>query len=671
MCSVLDDVTSNGDASNCMYLPPFEDPTVQSHVHVDENGINNDIKKIRLMDTVLARDCSNIYSSNRNENLNGDTNQNDKNSSIDLEQSPSRILAVLHKKESSPASCGVNSDVVARPISARDMSNAQLVTNSSAMMSPYYPAISRYAAVGTGIIAGCEVESLSASYDLRPREIINRTLISDIKLASAARTSERNGEESTDTRAVHGYPGGIVEQDIRPIAMLCSTCGQQEPRVPDSSVPGASAERKTEEKATECFILNRPTVDQFCATDKPGSRDMSVQTEDFGQFVVDRHIGVVEDASDMKVAVGQRSSPLMYAVPSTRICLPGFDHSGTPCETPCLQGDGDELIASDPKPQENDGVSGRTLHESSLLEDDGTPVIAGQALHESHCLQEDDAVHVSPDHTLHGSPCLQEEDGAQAIDKRTLRGSFDLHGDDGKTFVGDHSLHGSPVLQGEDCAKVFDDHTLHRSPGVPGEDSEPLVCNQGLNENLKSPIGDQTVYETSNPFLHESTNPLVGNQTVHESTSPLVGDQTVHESPKPLIGDQPVHESPKPLVGDQTVHESNKPLVGNQIVHESPKLLIGDQTVHESPKSLVCEQTVNESPKAQFGDETVCESRLQVAAGSQLGTDHTPQPPEETVISTPTTSPSSDDADNDNTESLSFVTRLRNRLRGTLKSIQS
>ena len=794
-------MTSNEDALNVTYLPPRGDLTVDSHVRVDEN----DTKKSRLLETVRDRDSSNTYSA------------------VDLERSPGKILTVLHQKvgHTTPASCGVDSDVVGKPCSGRDKSNAAPATNSVKVISSYETFASEYAALSSGILAAGAAESLPSSSQLRTKEIISQTAISDTKSPNDSvveRTYKRNGTESTNTRADDRLPvkelketdiavySGVARQDIRPTGMLCARCGQREQKVTDRAVKGTSTERTMAEKATECFILAPPTVDQFCETDIPSTRDMSVQTSDETQLletvkltdqqslfsiqssvahlqemsasvremltqtfddnnveskqnketakstdqqspvatvqssvaaptvmsaparemltqtfgdtnvkskqnedVDDCLTRVVKEVNDMKVTVDERSSPLMYAVPSTPICLLALDDSGTPCVTPCLHVDTGDLVASDQKLQENDGVPSHTLYESRFLKDDCAPVIAD---HESHCLQEDEDVHVSPGHMLLETPCLHEEDGAQAIDKHTQHGSPHLQGDDGKTFVGDHSLHEVPCLHGEDGAHVIAaDHTLHGSPSVLGDDSKPIDADQTIHESPKPLVGDKIVHESPNPLdgdqthykspnplvcdetvhefpkplvcdqtvlesskpligdqiVHESPNALDGDQTVHKSLNPLIGDQTVHESPNPLDSDQTVHESPNPLVGDQTVHESPKPLVGDKTVHESPKPLVDNQTGHESQNPLVGVQIVHESPKPLVDDQTIHESPLQGVAGSQLGTDHTSQPPEETVISTPTTSPSSDD----NTESLSFVSRLRNRLRGTLKSIQS
>ena len=785
-------MTSNEDALNVTYLPPRGDLTVDSHVRVDEN----DTKKRRLLETVRDRDSSNTYRA------------------VDLERSPGKILAVLHQREihSTPASCGINSDVVGKQCSGTDKSNAAPVISSSKVLTPYDTFASEYAALSTIILAAGAAESLPSSSQLRTKEIISQTAISDTKSPNDSvveRTYKRNGTESTDTRAVDRLPikklketditvpSGVAGQDIRPTGMSCSRCGQREQRVPDRAVKGASTQRTMAEKSTECFILAPPTVDQFCETDKPSTRDMSVQTceqtqlleivkstdqqppvatvqssvahlqvmsaparemvtqtfddnnvkstktEETGKstdqqslFSIQSSVAPLreilapvkemlmqtfddtnvkskqtEDVDDCLTRVVKEVNDMKVAVPSTPICLPALDHSGTPCETPCLHVDADELTASDPKPLENDGVSSHTLYEGRLLKEDCAPVIAD---HESHCLQEDDDVHVSPDHMLLESPCLHEEDGVQeAIDKHSLCGSPHLQGDDGKTFVGDHSLHespglqredgeqlidhtvhelsclhgqdgaqviadGSPILQEEDCKPQVGDQTQHESPNpLVGDQTvhefpKPLVCDQTVNESPIPLVGDQIVHESPNPLVcdqtvHESPNPLDCDQTVHKSPKPLIGDQTVHESPKPLIGDQTVHESPNPLDSDQTVHESPNPHVGDQTVHESPNPLDSHQTVHESPNPHVGDQTVHESPKSLVDDQILLESPLQGVAGSQLGTDHTPQPPEETLISTPTTSPSSDDS----TESLSFVSRLRNRLRGTLKSIQS
>ena len=793
--SVLDDVTSNEDARNVTYLPPRGDLTVDSHVRVDEN----DTKKSRLMETVRDRDSSNTYSA------------------VDLERSPGKILAVLHQKVThiTPASCGVDSDVVSKPCSGSDKSNAAHVINSLKVMTPYDTFASEYAALNTRILAGGAAKALSLSSGLCTEEIINHTDISDTKSPSDSvvnRTCERNGIESTNTRADDRTPAkklketdiavysAVARQDIIPTGMLCTRCGQREQRVPDRAVKEASTECTTAEKATECFILALPTVDQFCETDKPSTIDMSVQTceqtqvletakstdqqppvatvqssvarlnvmsaptrEMVTQTFDDTHVKskqnedvddcltrVVKEVNDLKVAVGKTC-----IVQSAAICLPATEHSGTPCEIPCLHVDSSELVASDPKPLENDGFPGHKLYESRVLKEDDALVIAVHALQESHLLQEDDDVHVSPNHMLLESPCLHEENDAQeAIDKHTLcGGSPHLQEDDGKTFVGDHNLQeipcplgddgkplvidrtfneisclhgqdgaqviadGSPSLQEEDCKPLVDDQTVHESTKpligdqivhespnphvgdqivhespkplvgdeIVHESPKPLVGDEIVHESPKPPVGDQTVHECPKPLngdqiVHESPKPLVGDEIVHESPKPLVGDEIVHESPKPLVGDQTVHECPKPLNGDQIVHESPKQLVDNQTVHESPITLVGDQTLHESPKPLVGDQIVCESPKPLVGDQIVhespkplvddqilLESPLQGISGSQLVTDHTTQPPEETVISTPTTSPSSDDS----TESLSFVSRLRNRLRGTIKSIQS
>ncbi|KAI0234430.1 hypothetical protein LSAT2_015328 [Lamellibrachia satsuma] len=100
------------------------------------------------------------------------------------------------------------------------------------------------------------------------------------------RRSEWNCEESTcaNDRQVNEYlneaenatSSSVIAQYITRTSTLCSRCSQQERKVDSSTV--ADAGHMTAEKATECVILNRPTVDQCCETAKPDTRDVSVQT---------------------------------------------------------------------------------------------------------------------------------------------------------------------------------------------------------------------------------------------------------------------------------------------------------------------------------------------------------------------------------------------------------
>ena len=286
----------NGDASGGTDVPSAGDtPTLESQGHVDEHWPVDDIEKTRLIEAVLDGGSSNMYSnhSHKYQSMNGNTTPNQPSSQVDWGRSPSHTqCGQPHtQRHLPPTSSSMNGEEHARLEATRDTYRLTPISQPLSTTSPS-TGTSVNALPRTGIIAnGSAVEALSSPTDVCRESNIGQTVISDVKSSSAVvslilRRSEWNCDESTcaNDRQVNEYlneaenatSSSVIAQYITRTSTLCSRRSQQERKVDSSTV--ADAGHMTAEKATECVILNRPTVDQCCETAKPDTRDVSVQT---------------------------------------------------------------------------------------------------------------------------------------------------------------------------------------------------------------------------------------------------------------------------------------------------------------------------------------------------------------------------------------------------------